>query len=176
MNRNLNRRQFLRTAAGAAAAATSGITTTTGATRAVAVVVDPADAVASSVAGQWAAKELKDALIERGVHAQICQNALQAPASQLRIMVSAMTSPTGAVALNAAGARAELVPEALALCQQKGDVWTCGYDPRGLTYALLELTDRVRLYVDPLAALAVPKPVVERPANDSTQCHAAVHQ
>ena len=47
----------------------------------------------------------------------------------------------------------------------RGGVWACGHDARGLTYALLELADRVRHAADPLAALAVPKPVTERPAN-----------
>jgi hypothetical protein len=59
----------------------------------------------------------------------------------------------------------ENVPEALALCRGKGGVWACGHDARGLMYALLELADRVRHSGDPLTALAVPKPVTERPAN-----------
>lgn len=41
----------------------------------------------------------------------------------------------------------------------------CGHDARGLTYALLELADRVRPAGDPIASLAVPKQIAERPAN-----------
>ena len=51
------------------------------------------------------------------------------------------------------------------LCETREAVWACGHDPRGLTYALLELADRVRLAADPIAALAVPTPILERPAN-----------
>ena len=162
---NLNRRQFLRTAAGAAAVAAVGVTGAEGNTRAVAIVVDPADTVASSAAGRWAAEELERALAERGVSARIYENGAQAPASHLKIVAAGMTSPDAAAALNATGVRAETVPEALALCRGKEGLWACGHDARGLTYALLELADRVRHSGDPLAALAVPKPVTERPAN-----------
>ncbi len=57
------------------------------------------------------------------------------------------------------------MPEALALCQKKDGVWACGHDARGLTYALLELADRVLYASDVFAALAVPQPITERPAN-----------
>src|SRR5207248_912122 len=40
-----------------------------------------------------------------------------------------------------------------------------GADARGLVYASLELADRVRHAADPLAALDVAAPIVERPAN-----------
>ena len=160
MNGNLNRRRFLQAAAGAA-----GVAAAQGKTRSVAIVVDPADAVASSEAARWAAEELARALTERGLSARIYSGAAQAPAADLRIMAAGMASPGAAAALKAAGARAEAVPEALALCQGKEGVWACGHDARGLTYALLELADRARNSPDPVAALAVPKPVTERPAN-----------
>ena len=164
MNRKLNRRQFLCTAAGAAASlAAAGATN--GKPAGVAIVIDSADSVASSGAARWAAEELERALRERDVPARIYGNAVQAPASHLRILTAGIASPDAAAALNAAGARADAVPEALAFCQAKGSIWACGYDARGLTYALLELTDRVRHSDDPLAALVVPKPVIERPAN-----------
>jgi hypothetical protein len=76
-----------------------------------------------------------------------------------------MTSLGAAATLKAAGARAEAVPEALTLCRGKDGIWACGHDARGLTYALLELTDRVRNAADPIAALAVPEPLSEHPAN-----------
>jgi hypothetical protein len=157
---NLNRRRFLRVAAGAAATAAAS-----GKTRDVAIVADPADAVAPSEAARWAAGELQKALAERGVSARVYGNAAEAPADGLRIMAAGMASPGAAAALKAAGARTEGVPEALALCQSREGVWACGHDARGLTYALLELADRVRHAADPLAALAVPEPVTERPAN-----------
>ena len=41
----------------------------------------------------------------------------------------------------------------------------CGRDARGLVYALLELADRVQNAAGPAAALTIPKPIVEQPAN-----------
>ena len=71
MNGNFNRRRFLQTTAGVAAGAAVGVTASAGPTSGVAIVVDPADAVASSAAARWAAGELERALAERGVSARI---------------------------------------------------------------------------------------------------------
>jgi hypothetical protein len=161
MNRELNRRRFLQATAAAAAATT----TAAGKTQGVAIVVNPGDAVASAEAPRWAAGELERALTERGVSARIYERAAQVPAGDLRVVAAGMASPGAVAALRAAGARAEAVPEALALCQSREGVWACGHDARGLTYALLEMADRARNSADPVAALAVPKPVTERPAN-----------
>ena len=163
MSGNLNRRRFLKATVGAAGMTVTAAGKTEGV--GVAIVVDPADAVASSGAAQWAAGELERSLVERGVLARIFENAAQAPRAHLRIMAAGMASPDGAVALKAAGAQTQAVPEALALFQGREGIWACGHDPLGVTYALLELADRVRHAADPLAALAVPKPVIERPAN-----------
>ncbi len=157
MSGNLNRRSFLGVTAGAAAAP--------GNTRGAAIVADPADAVASSAAARWAAGELERALAERGVPARVCANAAQVPAGHLAIFAAGSAAPAAAAALKTAGTRAEPVPEALALFQNREGVWACGHDGRGLAYALLDLADRVRHAADPLAAPAVRKPITERPAN-----------
>jgi len=165
MNRNFNRRQFLRTATGAAAVAATGIPIAMGDARDVAIVIDPADAVASSMPARWAAAELERALTERGIATRIYENRTQAAAAHLRIISAGLASPGVLATLNAAGVQADGVPEALALCHGKEGVWACGHDARGLTYALLELADRVRHARDPIASLAVPKQIAERPAN-----------
>jgi hypothetical protein len=162
---NVSRRRFLLATAGAAAGVAAAVPAVAGRARGVAVVIDPNDAVASSVPARWAAEELERALAERGVPARVYENAAQVPAPDLRIVAAGMASPGAAAAMNAARVRAGAVPEALALWQEREGVWVCGHDARGLTYALLELADRVRHAVDPLAALAVTKPVTERPAN-----------
>jgi hypothetical protein len=136
-----------------------------GESRGVAIVIDPADAVASSAAARWAAQELQGALTKAGVTAGMYEKVAQAPANHLRVILAGIGSRGAAAALKAAGARAEAVPEALALCQDRQGVWACGQDARGLTYALLELADRVRYSVNPMAALAVSKSIAERPAN-----------
>jgi len=131
----------------------------------VAIAVDPADTIASSEPVRWAAGELERALTERNVPVNVYRNGRRTPESHLRIEAAGMTSPSAVAALKAAGARPEAVPEALALCEVNGATWACGYDARGLTYALLELADRVRFSSDPMAALTIPAPVSERPAN-----------
>ncbi len=163
MNGNLNRRRFIQaTATAAAAGAANGAADEL---RRVAIIIDSADAVASSEPARWAAGELQRALTERGASARIFGNVSEASVDSLRIVASGIGSPGAGAALSAAGARAQAVPEALALYHGRGGVWACGQDARGLTYALLELADRVRNASDPVAALAVPKPVAERPAN-----------
>jgi hypothetical protein len=169
MSADLNRRDFLRStavaAAGVAVGLSAGSTFADDATRGVSVIVDPNDAIASLAAARWAADELVRALTEQKVAARIFANVAEAPANHLRIMASGIASPSAAAALNAAGARVEAVPEALALCQSKDGLWACGNDARGLTYALLELADRAKNSADPIAALAAAAPIVERPAN-----------
>ncbi len=163
---DLNRRQFIRTTAGTAAGVAAGaLTAACTQKQGVAIVVDPADAVASSDAARWAAGELQRALAEGGGAAGVFENAAQAPSGHLRIMAAGMDSPGAAAAIRAAGAQAEAVPEALALCRGEDAVWACGHDARGLTYALLELADRARHDADPMAVLALPEPIAERPAN-----------
>jgi hypothetical protein len=161
----LNRRQFLRTAAGAAALAATRSADAAGKHEGVAIVVDPLDAIASSGAAQWATEELERAVRERGVAVGVYRNGREAPESHRRIVVAGMTSSPAMGAFKAVGVRPEAVPEALALCEVNGTIWACGFDARGLTYALLELADRVRCANDPMAALALSEPVAERPAN-----------
>ncbi len=170
MSAKFNRRDFLRAAAGTAAGVAvglpTGVTFGAEAPRGVAIICDPKDAVTSSPASRWAAGELARALTERGVSARIYADAADAPSGHLRIMAAGMASSGAAAALDAAGARAEAGPEALALYQDKDGLWACGHDSRGLTYALLELADRVRYGSDLFAALAVLEPVTEHPANE----------
>jgi hypothetical protein len=150
MDVHLSRRRFLQLAAGAAAGVAAARPAGASGDVGVAIVVDPADSIASSTPARWAAAELQCALTGRGVSAAIYQSAGQAPASHLRIIAAGM--PDG-------------IPEALELLEQNGCLWTRGSDARGLTYALLELADRVRYAGDPIGALAVPTPIAERPAN-----------
>jgi hypothetical protein len=142
----VSRRDFLK----ASALAAGAVPVLARGTRGVAIVVDPADPIAASTPARWAAGELQCALTERGVSAAIYANTAQAPPSHLRIFTAGMANG---------------VPEALELVERSGHLWARGHDARGLTYALLELADRVRFAGDPVAALAVPTPIAERPAN-----------
>ncbi len=165
MNRNLNRRQFLRTAAGAAAVTAARGTKADGKGRSIAIVFDPDDPVAFSPAARWAAEELKNALAASGVPTGVFSDGAQTPAIGLRIRAAGVTSPKAVSALRAAHVVAENAPEALVLLQRSDEILACGYDARGLTYALLELVDRVRCSDEPLSALTISEPIVERPAH-----------
>jgi len=161
----MNRRQFLRASAGAAAGLASGVRVEAAERREVALIIDPADSVAASAPPRWAAGELQRALAQSGISVQVYQNASQAPAALLRITWAGISSPGATAALKSSGVRAPVPPEGLVLCQRRNDLWACGQDARGLTYALLELADRVRHADDPIRALTVPRPILECPAN-----------
>ncbi len=88
-----SRRQFLRTAAGAAAGVAAGVGEGAGQAAHVAIVVDPADTVASSGPARWAAGELERQLAERGLSVRVYPSAAQAPAASLRIVAAGMASP-----------------------------------------------------------------------------------
>ena len=162
---SINRRQFLQVAVGTATGLQAGCVFTADRSRSAAIIVDPTDSIAASVPAKWATSELKQALVERGIPTRICTSATEAPEAHLRIMAAGMTSKNAATALKAVGVQAQSKPESLALFQQKENVWACGHDARGLTYAIMELTDRVRNTSVPLSALTIPEPVTEQPAN-----------
>ena len=165
MHPNPSRRQFLQTAAGVAAGVTLGPNSLAAEARGVAIVVDPADPVASSAPARRAAAELQRALTERGVPAAIHERASAAAQSAFRVTVAGFASPVAAAALRAHGLEARDVPEALALCPHGAGVLASGRDARGVMYALLELADRARHAPDPVAALTVATPSFEHPAN-----------
>ena len=134
-----------------------------GATRDVSLVTNPDDPVAGAAPSRWAMAQLQQSLAARGVAAHLRDRVSQAPAGDLCVVAA------GAASAVAAGARIPEVPEALGLLAGKtagrSVLLAVGRDSRGLVYALLELADRVQFASDPVAALAIPKPVVERPAN-----------
>jgi hypothetical protein len=136
---------------------------------AVAIVLDPSDALATLPPVQWAAEQLRDALIARGVPSQIYASLDEAPPSQLCVLVAGRASQSANQLLAAAKIYLPDFPEALALAPGKigrrNITLAAGSDARGLVYALLELADRMNFATDPLAALKAVKPVSERPAN-----------
>lgn len=129
---------------------------------AVSFVLDTNDAYVNGTPAQWAVRQLRDALAERGVSSQIYARLDDAPSSQLCITVSRKaTGPANADLLN--------TPDAFWLEHQRigkrSVLVVNGSDARGLVYPLLELADRVKFSADPLAALKIDKPIAEQPAN-----------
>src|SRR6266567_150712 len=159
MASRIGRRDFLRSAGAIGALGVgSGF-----AGRAVSIVNDPSDPVAGAGPAQWALGELEASLSAHGItvrrYPRIDNAAL---AADLWIVAGgADRAPRPTVVAD--------VPESLviapALLNGRNVVFACGRDARGLTYAVLELADRVQNASDPIAALAITKAIVEQPAN-----------
>jgi hypothetical protein len=159
------RRSFL-SGVGSAAALSGGAS---GATRAVSLVMNPDDPVAGAAPARWAMAQLQQSLAARGVTARLRDRLAEAPAGELCVVAAGAASAVAEAGLKNAAVSIPTVPEALALLVGKTGgrsvLLAAGRDARGLVYALLELADRVQFSSDPMAALGIPKPVVERPAN-----------
>ena len=147
---SIRRREFLGAIAGAPLAMGQS-----GAGLSVALIADPADAIASSAPSRWAADELRRALTERNVAVNVYESMRQAGAKDLCVIASGHGAPQA--------------PEALALTPGKQSGHTVltasGADTRGLVYALLELADRVRYAPDVTAALSPARAASEQPLN-----------
>jgi hypothetical protein len=152
MKERLNRRRFLQ-AAGAAGAV--GALAARG--EQIAIVADPADPIAGQAPVRWAVDHLAETLSSRGIAVQRCERIAEAPVGAMCIVAAGGNPAVPAVA-EALG----LIPTRV---NGRSVLQASGHDVRGLVYALLELADRVENSADPASALAVPKPVVERPAN-----------
>ncbi len=164
-----NRRQFLKAAGMAATVGMAGAPNAVPQARRVAIIMDPGDAVASAIPPQWAARELERSLIARGVAVQRFENVSRAAADDFCIMAGSSNAAAPSQIVKTAGVRIAGVPEALGIVPGKAAsrqvLLSCGHDERGLVYSLLELADRVQNGANPLEALDIQKPVVERPAN-----------
>jgi hypothetical protein len=136
---------------------------------AIAVVLDKSDPVTQQPPVQWAVQQLQEALTARGVTVQLREQLEQVPPSQECIFLAGLVSRPAQQVLGAAALPLPNEPECLALARGKAGNRTvlvaAGSDARGLTYATLELADRVRFADDPLSALQAVKPVGEKPAN-----------
>ncbi|MGH9663774.1 MAG: hypothetical protein ACRD9L_05065, partial [Bryobacteraceae bacterium] len=134
-----NRREFLRRTGLVAVAGSAAA----GAARGVAIVLDPADAVASSGPAKWAAEQLRSALAERQVQARVLQTEAQAAESDLCVVGTGPDSRWGRMMFHDTGTPG---PEWLEFgaggAAGKRALLAAGGGPLGLVYALLELADR----------------------------------
>src|SRR5580658_8666653 len=95
----LDRRSFLKFAAGAAAAPGAAFATGPG----VSLVGDPDDPIVASAPVQWAAGELQASLSALGVSVQRHATADQAPATGSRIILAGARAPAAQAILQRAG-------------------------------------------------------------------------
>jgi hypothetical protein len=85
------------------------------------------------------------------------------------VLVSGPASPSARRIFSSRGISPPRAPEGVVLIPDRsGDRWdtlASGSDERGMVYAVLELADRVEHGGDPLEAVRIEDPIVERPAN-----------
>ncbi|MFZ0454189.1 MAG: hypothetical protein WAM24_10580 [Ignavibacteriaceae bacterium] len=138
-------------------------------TKGVSIVIDPADQISGSQPAQWAVKELEKSLTNAGINVYRCNKISQARNGDLCIAAAGLGSSIARRLLEDSNKKIPSVPEALGLIPVKsGDkqvLLACGYDTRGLVYALLELADRVNYSDEPFSFMNIDKPVIEQPAN-----------
>ena len=134
----------------------------------VSLMVDPADAVASSAPCVWARKELARVLGQHGIKVGQFSSLQPAPPNSLCVVASAYDRRPAGDLLNGSGAASPGGPESLVLApfsrDKKHGILACG-DLRGLMYALLELADRVQNSESPPTALEQTRAIRERPFN-----------
>jgi hypothetical protein len=135
----------------------------------VTIITDPDDQTAGSSPSQWAVEELEKSLTTAGINVTQCDQIVRARSGDLCIVVAGSDSSLARQLLKDSKIKIPSLPEALGLVpvqsEDKQVLLVCGYDPRGLVYALLELADRVQYSIMPYDALSIHKPVIEQPAN-----------
>ncbi len=165
------RRHFLHLSAFSLAAIRIGFSSasqlTSGMT--VALLRDPQDKLASSDPVSFALADLTQSHQKHGFKVRQIKSADQLSPRDFCILAAGKDSPLAAPFLTKSRVTLPNHPESLALLpatvNQSPLLLAVGADPRGLMYALLELSDRVRHAADPTHALSLTAPLVESPAN-----------
>ncbi len=167
-SKGISRRRFVKIA-GFSALGVSSLGQFNFKTKGVSLVLDPADKTAGSPPSQWAAKELEKSLTSEGIDVHRCNQLAQARNGDFNIVVAGKDSSIARQLLKDAKTNIPTVNEALGLVPvisgDKQVLLACGYDVRGLVYAMLELVDRVQYSDQPFDSLNIHKPIIERPAN-----------
>jgi hypothetical protein len=165
----VSRREFLRLSAGTLGTlgAASPPAAQAGHTHSAAIVLDPADREASRPAVAWAIEQLEVVLSHRAIALHRYRTLQEAPAAARCIIAATAGSAMAMQAMREAPVTLPSSAESLALLTASFDgrraLLACGTDSRGLTYALLELADRIRCGQPPQAALSPEAPLIEKP-------------
>jgi len=133
------------------------------------IVSDPADSLCTQPPVRSAVGELQSALKTHGVEVRLHSSLNEIAQQTLCILVAGKDSAPAQDVLRPDGLSIPDVAEATGLVTGRLDshhvLLATGSDVRGLTYAVLELLDRVQHAADPLAELQKPYRIVEQPAN-----------
>lgn len=136
----------------------------------IAIVADPGDPLVKSSAVAWALDALEAALQDAG-HAVVRVPTIGEAGKARTIVVAGFDRPLARRVLGTLRLSPTDTPEATALLPIAasgtglGGVLASGSDARGLSYALLELVDRLRQGATVAAALTIARPAIETPAN-----------
>jgi hypothetical protein len=163
---NFVRRDFLKLAGAAAASGFSRHAFAYSAEH-VLLIVDGTNPVASSGPVKRAVGQLQQVLSAKGVTCSTVEHAETATGNSFCVVVAAVDSPLakgfpkGAMLAGAESLR--MAPGKMGPSQA---VLVAALDPLGFVYGLLDLCERVRYGLNPVAALHLEAPVEEKPAND----------
>jgi hypothetical protein len=135
----------------------------------VAIYSDPKDQIAAAKSSQWATQHLRDSLAKRNISVRLCQSISEPNPLELCILAHGLIQPPGSF-IGGPPDNTELVQ--LEPYRRGGQQFISagGGGPRGLVYALTELSDSVEFSSDPLNTLARTKSTSERPANQVRSC------
>ncbi|MCB0747107.1 MAG: hypothetical protein KDC90_06525 [Ignavibacteriae bacterium] len=135
----------------------------------VSIVTSESDKIANSLPAKWAANELESTLSSKAINV-FRYNTIEGTEEDDFIIVSAGSNSS--IANELLKHSVEKIPEvteALGLVPlrvgQKKILLACGYDVRGLVYALLEIADRVKYSYDPFDSMHIKNSIIEKPAN-----------
>ncbi|WP_274650862.1 hypothetical protein [Paenibacillus humicola] len=131
----------------------------------VILVLDRHDPLASQASVVWAAEQLSEALKERQIPAGYAEEYIPGSGAAVQIVIAGPESPLVRSAFEQAKVNLPEEAEAFAVAASPGLIAASGFDARGLVYAVLELTDRVRLAENAAAALRDTVSFAEKPAN-----------
>ena len=183
---DLNRREFLKQtgravsglavgaiAGGSAAAQSMGLAPAQPVAakpeKAVRILIDPSDRIASAPPARWAIQQLEASLLARGLSVRSQSSSESLPTGEIALMIAGANAPAAREVLDAAKMTIPGTLEALGLVpgklQRRPLLLACANDVRGLVFATLELADRVTHTENASAALSLRRPLLERPAN-----------
>ena len=135
-------------------------------TKRISIVTDPADKISGSQPSQWAVEELEKSLIASGVKVYRCSNISQTRDGDFCIVAAGSNSALAVRLLKNSNKKIPAVPEALGLIPLRSDdkqiLLACGYDIRGLVYALLELADKIKCSDEPVNSIYIQNSVRSR--------------
>ncbi len=166
-----SRRHFLKQTLLTTTAVGSGLAPTFAAGEAatVCLVSDPGDRLVEEPPVQWAMQHLRQTLEAQQFFVKRYTSLDRVPRKAACVIISSADAALAGTQLRRSGFVMSRSPEALGLVPVRvgggRGMLACGSDARGLSYALLELADRVRNARRPLEELRNGRAAVQSPAN-----------